>query len=59
VAGQDTLTLEIVEPLSDEQQGDLLRTLRDEIKLRAEIEIVPEVDAKTPQLVDAREIWQA
>ena len=29
VAGQDTLTLEIVEPLSEEQQGDLLRTLRD------------------------------
>lgn len=58
-AGQDTLTLEIVEPLSEEQQGDLLRTLRDEIKLRAEIEIVPEVDAQASQLVDAREIWQA
>lgn len=58
-AGQDTLTLEIVEPLSDEQQAALLRTLRDEIKLRAEIEIVPEVDAQNPQLVDAREIWQA
>ncbi|MAY96484.1 MAG: AMP-dependent synthetase [Nocardioides sp.] len=58
-AGQDTLTLEIVEPLSDEQQADLLRTLRDAIKLRAEIEIVPEVDAEPPQLVDAREIWQA
>lgn len=59
MAGQDTLTLEIVDPLSDEQQADMLRTLRDEIKLRAEIEIVPEVDAQTPQLVDAREIWQA
>lgn len=58
-AGQDTLTLEIVESLSDELQADLLRTLRDEIKLRAEIEIVPEIDADAPQLVDAREIWQA
>lgn len=58
-AGQDTLTLEIAEPLSEEQQADLLRTLRDEIKLRAEIEVIPEVDAETPQIVDAREIWQA
>ncbi|MGK2874193.1 MAG: phenylacetate--CoA ligase family protein [Nocardioides sp.] len=59
VAGQDTLTLEIVEPLSEDQQAGLLRTLREEIKLRAEIQIVAEIDADTSQLLDAREIWQA
>lgn len=58
-AGQDTLTLQIAEPLTEDQQADLLRTLREEIKLRAEVEIVPEVDAQAPLLVDAREIWQA
>lgn len=58
-AGQDTLTLQIAEPLGEAQQADLLRSLRDEIKLRAEIEIVPEIDAEAPLLVDAREIWQA
>lgn len=58
-AGQDTLTLEIDQPLTHEQQVELLRTLREEIKLRAELEIVPEVDTAGPLLHDAREIWQA
>lgn len=58
-AGQDTLKLQIAEPLTEGQLADLSRTLREEIKLRAEVEIVPEIDAQAPLLVDAREIWQA
>lgn len=58
-AGQDTLTLQIDQSLAPEQQTDLLRTLREEIKLRADVEIVPEVDTEGPLLHDAREIWQA
>ncbi|UER53341.1 phenylacetate--CoA ligase family protein [Kineosporiaceae bacterium SCSIO 59966] len=58
-AGQDTLTLQIAEPLGAQQEAELVRVLREEIKLRADVEIVSELDPQSPLLVDAREIWQA